>query len=126
MQIYLYHYPKLKGALYFAICKDNDEIHVEFVERDEQSALQGLEKASRIIKSQSSAKEHESAGPYNFYCKHFCDYKENCFSKKAPDVSCRSCENIRLTDDGWECNLTSMKLSIQDQLKACEKYKRLF
>jgi hypothetical protein len=126
MQIYLYHYPKLAGAIYMAIRKNDDELYVEFVERDPDCACDNLEKAAMILKSESPPAQMDGAGPFNFYCKYFCDFTDTCHQNAAPQKSCRSCEHIRLTDDGWLCNLSSEKLDSEQQFVGCSQYKRLF
>jgi hypothetical protein len=126
MQMYLYHYPKLKGALYFAICKNDDELYIEYIERDEDQAVSDLNKASLILKSDAPPEVFSGAGPFNFYCKYFCDFSATCHGSAAPAKSCRSCQEIRLTDDGWMCNISSELLTTEQQLLACDQYKRLF
>lgn len=126
MQIYLHHYPKLKGALYFAICKNDDQLHIEFVDRDEDCAKEHIQKAAYILTSDSPPERLLDASPFNFYCKYFCDFTDTCLSDAAPKKSCRTCAEIRLTDEGWLCNKTSEILSTEQQLVGCDKYKRLF
>lgn len=126
MQIYLHHYPKLKGAIYFAICKNDDALHIEFVEYDQEAAEAAMKKAGKILLSTDPPERFDKASTFSFQCKYFCDFSDICHSNVAPKKSCRNCEDIRLTDDGWQCNVTSEILSEKSQLLGCAKYKRLF
>lgn len=126
MQIYLKYHPKLKGAYYFAVCKNDDHLYVEYIERDEDCAIAALEKVKRILSSPVPSERHSAASEYHYYCKYFCDYKELCFGKTVPHVSCRSCGLIKPTDEGFTCAKTNNVLSVDEQKAACGKYERNF
>ena len=126
MQIYLKYNPKLAGALYFAVQKNDDEWHIEYIERDPEWADKYVTRAKEIILAIEPPRGHDGASEYNFHCKHFCDYFSVCFENAAPHTSCRSCSNVSLTEQGWYCNLTSTLLDSQAQRAACSKYQRGF
>lgn len=132
MQIYLHYKPQLKGALYFAICKNDDQLYIEYVERDEQCALDNIDKAKRIIVAKEPPAPHDKASEYNFYCKHFCDFTTICEfggGRKDPHKTCRSCAFIKLTEEGWMCSNDDVDRKImtgEEQKQPCEKYERGF
>lgn len=129
MQIYLRYNPKLEGALYFAIRKNDDEIHVEYLERDDEWADFYKDRAARIIQAEEPPAPHDKAGPYNFYCKHFCDFQNICDvagGRLAPAISCRTCRHISVTEDGWYCGLQNVILDGKAQREGCDEYERGF
>jgi hypothetical protein len=126
MQIYLKYQPKLKGALYFAIQKNDDAIYIEYIERDPEWADIFVDRAKRVILAIEPMQGHNGMSEYHFHCKYFCDYKDVCFGKAAPHVSCRSCAFVALTDDGWKCMKDETMLDSEAQRKGCEKYERGF
>lgn len=126
MQIYLHYNPKLTGALYMAIQKNDDALHIEYIERDEACALANIGKARRVIIADQPPAQFDAASPYNFYCKHFCDYTKVCHEGDAPHVSCRTCFYVETTKHGWYCNHHDKLLDSKDQRKACDSYERGF
>lgn len=131
MQIYLHYNPKLKGAIYFAICKNDDELYIEYVERDEAHAIEKVEVAKYIIMCTEPPEGHPKASPYNYYCKYFCDYSSVCElggGNAAPAKSCRSCAFISLTEEGWMCKFEDRNsiLTTEEQRDGCEHYTRGF
>lgn len=126
MQIYLYYKPRLVGALYFAICKDDDALHVEYVHRNEKEALHALEKTKEILLSDEPPSQFEGSSEYNFYCNKFCDFGHLCWKNAAPDKSCRTCMYIRPSDKGWLCTRYDTIRSSEEQRTGCELYERSF
>lgn len=127
IQIYLHYRPKLKGAFYFAINKNDDSLYVEYVERDERFAEKYVNLAQRVLISNEPLPMMDKAGPFNFYCKGFCDNYEVCQKNKAPHKTCRSCAYWRLADDGkTKCLFHDKFLTLSEQKTGCEKYERLF
>lgn len=126
MQVYLHYKPNLLGALYFAINKNDDNLYVEFVARDKDHAKATLKKIAKILLSAEPPERFEGSSEYNFKCNRFCDFHSQCWKNKEPAVSCRTCESIRPTDEGWLCSKHGHILGSQDQRNACEDYQRLF
>lgn len=126
MQTYLHYKPKLLGALYFAINKNDDNLYVEFVRRDEKHAQEALTKTQNILLSSEPPARFAEASEYNFYCNRFCDYSAQCWKNIAPDMSCRTCEFVQPTDDGWLCKKTELILSSDEQRIGCKQYERGF
>lgn len=127
MQVYLYYKSKLQGAFYFAINKNDDSLHIEYVERDEEHAKENMHKASRILKSEQPPEPFNGASEYNFYCDKFCDFTELCYKNAAPQKTCRSCQWWQLDKEGQtRCDLHKKQLTVQEQKEGCDKYERLF
>jgi len=126
MQIYLKYQPKLTGALYVAIRKNDDEIHIEYIERDPDWAEVFVERAKRILVAIDPPAGHSGFGEFNYHCKYFCDFSELCFRNRAPDKSCRTCAFVELTESGWMCTKTGEIRDSQAQKDGCSDYERGF
>lgn len=126
MQIYLHYKPKLEGALYFAINKNDDDLYVEFVYRDENEAKRNIDKAAKILLSVQPPERFEDASEYNFYCNKFCSYSAQCWRNMDPDKSCRTCRHVSPSDDGWLCNKYSTIRTVDEQRVGCDKWERGF
>lgn len=141
MQIYLKYKPELKGALYFAVNKNNDFLYVEFVERDEDCANEQMERVKRILLSKEPPERMEGAHERFYYCKSFCKLVDVCFKEKDPHKSCRSCRFVKLTDAGLKCiqgvgsdygdfdskgPYSNSLLGLDMQREGCEYYERGF
>ena len=124
MQIYLYYKPRLLGALYFAINKNDDSLHIEFVQKDEKAALAALARTQTVLLSPSPPAPFEGASEYNFYCNKFCDFGHLCWKNGTPDMSCRTCRFVQPTDDGWKCNHHEKILNLDEQKQGCDNYER--
>jgi CRISPR/Cas system-associated exonuclease Cas4 (RecB family) len=126
MQTYLYYKPKLKGAFYFAICKNDDELHVEYVERDTKHAEEKLQNAANIILATEPPAPHDTASTWDFTCR-YCDFFDICHKNAEPEPSCRSCSNVEMTKEGWKCTVYDKLLTTKEQtVSDCSKYTRLF
>lgn len=126
MQVYLDYKPKLMGALYFAINKNDDSLYIEFVARDPDFAKVMKKKAVKIFLSKEPPERFPEASEYNFYCNRFCDFSSVCWKNKAPAVSCRTCRFVQTTDNGWQCLKMNEILNPQQQRDGCGLYERLF
>jgi hypothetical protein len=115
MQIYMHwtlaEFGKTNGcnrALYTAVCKETDHIHVERVRYDEAVAQRLIDKAHRIIFATSNL-PRMSEDPTYYECK-WCDHHAVCHGDAVPQVNCRTCIHSTPTMDGqavWTCGLGS-------------------
>jgi hypothetical protein len=103
MQIYMGK-NGLQWALYAAVNKNNDAIHMELVQFDNVQYQRYLDRSVMIIDSLTPPpKINESPGW--FKCK-FCDHKDVCHGKALPDRNCRTCAHAVPLENGlWECDL---------------------
>jgi hypothetical protein len=88
MQIYM-HLTGITRALYMAVCKNTDALHIERVEADPAMAERLLEKAGRVIFAQHPP-ARISEDPAWFECR-FCDHHAACHEGGGAAVTCRSC-----------------------------------
>ncbi len=103
MQVYM-GLAELDRALYFAVCKDTDELYVERIRFDSTAFKALLLKAKRIVESESPP-EKISEDPTSFACK-FCPVVAVCSGAKTPRMSCRTCVHSKPIESGaWACGL---------------------
>lgn len=109
----------LQRAAYFAVCKDNDEIHVEFLDFDPEVYAIDLERAKQVVFSPEPP-PRISNNPTWFECK-FCDYHAICHTTRMPLVNCRTCGHSTPEEDGrWSCARRGIpSLDQPAQLSAC-------
>lgn len=90
-------------ALYLAINKNDDDLHVEIVELDWAVGQEALRRAEYVIGMQSPPPRLNESPAY-FVCK-MCDFKDICHRGGNYEVNCRSCSNAYPAADGqWWCN----------------------
>jgi hypothetical protein len=119
MQTYL-HLSGLQWAMYVAVCKDSDDIHVERVPADPALAQGLLDKAARVI-SASAPAPRLSDDPTWFQCR-FCDYRDICHGQQPASVNCRTCLSATPVDGGWHCDRHDRPLPMAEQRQGCERH----
>ena len=119
MQIYM-HLTGLTRAMYLAVCKDTDDLHVERVRADADAAERLLAKASRVIHA-ARPPSRISEDPAWFECR-FCDHHDLCHGDAAAVVTCRSCLHATPVDGGWTCARWNQTLGEQGQRAACARH----
>jgi hypothetical protein len=114
-------------ALYGAVNKNTDELHLELVPVDTITADQFLDRGRQLVFTPTPPKKL-SESPGWFECK-FCDHRAVCHLKKEPERNCRTCFYAHPMEDGhWMCGEptnNSKVLSTDNQLAGCEKYTKL-
>lgn len=120
MQIYMYKMG-LRAALYFAVNKNDDDLHIEVVYLDTSVAERYLERAGRIIEMREPPPRiSESAAWY--LCK-FCDMAGVCHRGDAPAINCRTCIHSIPTSDGtWFCGYHNQPLPESVQKAGCQHH----
>lgn len=134
MQVYL----RLTGitrALYVAVCKDTDEIHVERLTADREEGDRLLAKAKRVIEAQRPP-ARISLDPSWWQCR-ACEHHALCHDAAAAEITCRSClhatpatggETASSKDlraeraGGWHCARWDRMLAPTEQRRACERH----
>ncbi len=119
MQIYM-HLTGLTRAMYVAVCKDTDDLHVERVRADDDAAERLLAKASRVIHA-ARPPSRISGDPAWFECR-FCDHHALCHGDAAAVVTCRSCLHATAVDGGWHCARHDTAIGEQEQRAACARH----
>lgn len=119
----------LRFALYCAVNKNDDAIHLELVQFDPIIYAKYLQRSEQVIDSTTPPpKINQSPGWYK--CK-FCDQIDVCHNDAVPARNCRTCIWSRVWDNGeWVCCEPTadaafgdnVPLSREDQRKGCELY----
>ena len=116
MQVYM-ALTGLTRALYVAVCKDTDDLHVERVRADRDEAERLLARALRTINS-SRPPAPISEDPAWWECR-FCGHHAVCHEGAAPAVTCRSCLHATPVAGGWHCARHDRELTDEDQKRGC-------
>lgn len=99
MQIYL-RGMGLVYALYVAVNKNTDELHMEIVQYDGETDARFLERGRRIIFSMTAQPRMRSASPTFWKCKYGCDMAPVCWQTVQPARNCRTCQFVEFNEDG--------------------------
>ena len=120
-------YYKLPWALYCAVCKDNDDLHLELIPYDRMNRESYFERAGAIIAAKTPPPKINHSISW-FECK-FCDMKDLCYEKRGCEHNCRTCENATpITankEPTWYCQRFSHSLSKAEQFAGCESWKAI-
>lgn len=94
---------QIKYGLYFAVNKDNDEWHFEFLELDWLYAKELEKKAETIILAKEPPPRISEQASY-WKCK-FCVFQDICFHGECVESNCRSCKHSIPTEKAtWACD----------------------
>ena len=113
----------MKRAVYVAVCKDTDELHIERVEFDEKEFERLMERAGQVIFA-AEQPPRVSEDPAWFACK-FCTFRELCHGTAAPEVNCRTCVHSTPEASGearWSCDAHGRNIEIAEQRVGCPKH----
>jgi hypothetical protein len=119
MQIYM-HLTGLARAMYLAVCKDTDDLHVERVQADSVATERLLAKAARIIGT-ARPPARLSDDPAWFECR-FCDHHDLCHGEGAAAVTCPSCLHATPVEGGWTCARWQQPLDLDAQRQGCRSH----
>lgn len=111
-------------GLYFAICKNDDEIHTEIVELDWSLGDDMYRRAEDIITARLPP-SRIAENPTFYACKR-CHVHDICFYGAAPQRNCRSCRNAWPVEDGeWYCDHWRMNIPRENIKLGCQMWARL-
>jgi len=113
----------LRFGLYFAVNKDNDELHLEVVELDPEVGQASLVRADRIINA-DRVPDRIGKHPSWHDCK-FCEFAQICHygDTKEIDRNCRTCTHSRPVEDGrWQCRKWNALIPVDAVLKGCDSH----
>jgi len=123
MQVYM-HGTGLTRALYYSVCKDNDEIYLERITYDESIALEYISKGQGLAMSDRMP-EPCSTDTTWYLCKWcpaytFCHQTETSIEK-----NCRTCAFSKPEEDStWSCKKYDQpNIPFEFQLKGCDDHK---
>lgn len=113
----------LTWALYAAVNKNTDELHLELVQFDRAQYERYLDRSVKLIEAKEPPpKINESPGW--FKCK-FCDHADVCHGAGIPARNCRTCVYSQPVDNGkWLCHLKPEPADISSaaQRVGCDAY----
>lgn len=121
---------KLPAALYCAVNKNTDELHMEIVRYDPTNYLESLQKA-KYISYVEGPPNRISLDATWWQCK-YCKHHPVCHKQAQPAQNCRTCRHVGVNKDGWFCNNYQVSghrwLDREQQEYGCEYYStnRLF
>lgn len=114
----------LKFAIYMAVNKNDDDLHIEIVPFEDGHGANLESKAEKIIFAKQPlerAGKHASA----MVCK-FCDFAKICHYGEAMEKNCRTCVNANPVDGGeWHCSHWNAIIPSDAQLQGCNNYKQI-
>ena len=118
-------YSKLTRALYVALCKNDEDYHIERVKPDPAIREEIQRKITTLVNATIPPQGVSSDG--GAYDCRWCDMKEVCVGQKKPIKTCRSCQHVVVIpkDGAWGCSKTGEYLTIDQQRAACEDYEVL-
>lgn len=120
MQLYM-HGLGIRYALYGAVCKNDDRLHMEIVEYEERYAMSHLIRGDLIAYAQEPPRRISNR-PSWYKCK-WCDFYNICHQFKVPDVNCRTCAHATPMPDGeWLCEKHGHLLSKEEQEAGCDDH----
>lgn len=124
----------LTAALYGAVNKNDDTLHMELIELNAPVADEFVGRAHKLIfMRQAPTKINNSPGW--FECK-WCDHRDVCHLNAKPAENCRTCrwsEPVESADNSgkWVCNnpVVAFKgepvaITTEEQLKGCSHYEQ--
>jgi hypothetical protein len=116
MQVYM-HLTGITRAMYVAVCKDTDEIHIERVRADPEEGRRLIAKAKRVIDApRPSAKIADD--PAWWQCR-LCEHHNHCHGNRPAERNCRTCLHSTPVEGGWICERWSRELSVDEQRRGC-------
>lgn len=123
MQTYM-HLADIDRALYYAVNKNTDALHIERVDRDREEGQRILARAERIITA-SEPPLRLSDDPAYFECK-WCRFYEQCHGQALPEVNCRTCAHATPITEGdgglWRCERGERAIQQPREAHACHVF----
>ncbi len=119
MQIYM-HLTGICRAMYVAVCKDTDALHIERLIADADAGARLLEKARRVITAKRPP-ARISEDPAWWECR-FCEHHGVCHEAAAAEITCRSCLHATPVEGGWHCARFDHALDGAAQRGACPRH----
>jgi hypothetical protein len=119
MQVYM-HLTGITRAMYLAVCKDTDALHIERLPAEQGEAQALLAKAGRIIFA-ARPPVRISDDPDWWECR-LCEHRGVCHDGLAAAVNCRSCLHATPVEGGWHCARWETALDRRQQRHGCAKH----
>lgn len=114
----------LSHALYIATNKNTDHIHAEIIQADPKQYERYKQRTALLIAS-TEPPPRIGKDEADWRCR-MCKHTAVCHSDKPPYVSCRTCKQSVVLDNGeWGCRQYKITLTKEMQIAACGSYDRL-
>ena len=120
MQVYM-HGTQIDRALYFAVCKDDDQIYTERVRYDAEAAKALVERGRRLTLTERIPEPLSTDSTW-YQCR-FCAAHDLCFgSKMTKEVNCRTCALSTPTEESkWLCaRYDNAEIPVDAQREGCD------
>lgn len=135
VQLYMY-FMKLPKAIYIAVNKNNDELHIEEIDYDEDSIRNTIGLTAQLLFTNEIPPQAHSH-PQGYICQRFggCPHINTCFGVDKPLQTCRSCihgspyTESDITKNSWHCKKHNINIPLEEQTTkatSCPDYSRLF
>lgn len=123
MQLYM-HWSGMTKALYVAVCKNTDRLHLERVDYDAQHAQEVLSLVRWVI--DSSIPPDKLSLNYDFHACKLCQFAPICHGTEVPEPTCRTCcaSTMRKGGGEWVCDMTPERVTLphSDQSMGCHSH----
>lgn len=120
MQVYMAAFD-LDAAIYYAVCKDDDRLHIERVKYEKEVADWAVRRAERIIQDNRMPPRLGKDATWH-ECK-FCPAADICYRSAPPPTNCRTCVHGSMKMDGaWHCAKWGADVPEDVQLKGCDEH----
>ena len=122
MQVYM-RATGMQRALYCAVCKDDDRLHIERVDFDADHAELMFRRAEAIINAAEPPQRY-SEDPSYYLCK-WCEFRDMCHGDDLPLPHCRSCAHATPeSTGGWSCaRHDAQQIPLDFQENGCDSHR---
>ena len=122
MQVYM-HGAGLDRALYVAVNKNDDRLHIERIHYDKEAAQAAIDRGRRISEADRMPEPVAGASPAWYQCK-FCPAYNFCHQTKLTrEVNCRTCAHSTAKPDGyWHCGVYDDVIPVPAQRRGCTSH----
>lgn len=115
------HKERFNYGLYGAVNKNDDNLHLEIIEYDKNTAERYLERGEKLIFTSDGAPR--ISNKESFYKCKFCGKKNICHQNEKPLINCRTCAHSEPLRDGtWVCTNTGEALTKDKAIKGCKEH----
>lgn len=120
MQVYM-GLLDLERAMYYAVCKETDEVYTEWVHFDKDRFDQLSERATKIIEA-TEPPQKLSEDPAHWQCKN-CDMYRVCHEQRVAEANCRTCCHASPVETGaWHCGSHNKRITGTEQRAGCDRH----
>lgn len=114
---------QLPYALYMAVNKNDDNLHLEIIQPNPQFVATLIDRAERLVSAETPPQRINKSPSY-YICK-MCMFRDICHTGKVkPLANCRTCRFSKPIDNGkWECTRYDLILSKEQQIAGCLEYR---